>query len=112
MWTQQESLDAPLDPVKANGYAYAGADPINNYDPTGQAVNGQCFKENVKLGAESGHIVGAATGAIVGGVTSAVAGFGVGASVGILAGGVLGLLTGIFNGLASGAVSGQIACQE
>lgn len=35
MWTQQDSLEAPLDPVNANRYAYAGSDPINNYDPTG-----------------------------------------------------------------------------
>lgn len=35
VWTQQDSLDSPLDPVNANRYAYAGADPINNYDPTG-----------------------------------------------------------------------------
>ena len=34
-WTQQDTLDAPLDPANANRYAYAGADPINNTDPTG-----------------------------------------------------------------------------
>lgn len=33
--TQQDSLDAPLDPVNANRYACAGGDPINNYDPAG-----------------------------------------------------------------------------
>ena len=32
---QQDSLDAPLDPVNANRYAYAGGDPVNNFDPTG-----------------------------------------------------------------------------
>ncbi|MDO5619002.1 RHS repeat-associated core domain-containing protein [Kocuria sp.] len=37
VWTQQDSLDAPLDPVNANRYAYAGADPINNIDPAGLA---------------------------------------------------------------------------
>jgi len=35
VWVEQDSLDAPLDPVNANRYAYAGADPINNYDPAG-----------------------------------------------------------------------------
>lgn len=34
-WTQQDTLDVPLDPVNANRYAYAGADPVNNIDPTG-----------------------------------------------------------------------------
>lgn len=35
-WTQQDTLDAPIDPNNANRYAYAGADPINNTDPTGR----------------------------------------------------------------------------
>ena len=35
VWTQQDSLDAPLNPVNANRYAYAGGDPVNNFDPTG-----------------------------------------------------------------------------
>lgn len=35
VWTQQDSLDAPFDPVNANRYAYAGADPVNNFDPSG-----------------------------------------------------------------------------
>ncbi|MCR2826705.1 RHS repeat-associated core domain-containing protein [Microbacterium sp. zg.Y909] len=35
-WTQQDTLDAPLDPTNANRYAYAGCDPINNTDPTGR----------------------------------------------------------------------------
>ncbi|MFM9921251.1 RHS repeat domain-containing protein [Lacisediminihabitans sp. H27-G8] len=35
-WTQQDTLDAPLDPANANRYAYAGDDPINNLDPSGR----------------------------------------------------------------------------
>jgi hypothetical protein len=34
-WTQQDTLDSPLDPANANRYAYAGDDPINAIDPTG-----------------------------------------------------------------------------
>jgi RHS repeat-associated protein len=34
-WTQQDTLDAPLDPANANRYAFAGGDPINGGDPAG-----------------------------------------------------------------------------
>ena len=36
-WTQQDTLDAPLDPANANRYAYAGDDPVNNLDPLGRS---------------------------------------------------------------------------
>ncbi|WP_345075398.1 RHS repeat-associated core domain-containing protein, partial [Paeniglutamicibacter cryotolerans] len=39
-WTQQDTLDAPLDPANANRYAYAANDPTNNNDPTGRDVGG------------------------------------------------------------------------
>ena len=32
-WTQQETLNAPLDPANGDRYAYAADDPINNADP-------------------------------------------------------------------------------
>ena len=41
-WTQQDTLDSPLDPANANRYAYAGDDPINAEDPSGQSV-GACL---------------------------------------------------------------------
>jgi RHS repeat-associated protein len=35
-WTQQDTLDSPLDPGNANRYGFAALDPINNADPTGR----------------------------------------------------------------------------
>jgi RHS repeat-associated protein len=35
-FTQQDTLNAPLDPLNGNRYAFAGGDPVNNLDPTGQ----------------------------------------------------------------------------
>ncbi|WP_447655976.1 RHS repeat-associated core domain-containing protein [Microbacterium sp. M1A1_1b] len=34
-WTQQDTLDRPLDPSNGDRYAYAGGGPINSSDPTG-----------------------------------------------------------------------------
>ena len=37
-WTQQDPLEQPTDAVQAMRYGYAGADPINRADPTGQSI--------------------------------------------------------------------------
>jgi RHS repeat-associated protein len=48
-WTQQDTLDAPLDPANANRYAFGANDPINNSDPTGRL--------NVSCPAPGGYVV-------------------------------------------------------
>ncbi len=50
-FTQQVTLDAPLDHGNANRYAYPGGDPINHQDPTGFSY----------LGAAVGIVFGWAT---------------------------------------------------
>lgn len=37
-WTQQDTLDSPLSVGNVNRYAYAGDDPVNNADPSGQRL--------------------------------------------------------------------------
>ena len=72
-WTQQDTLDAPLDPANANRYAYAGDDPINNLDPTGRYLS-QCQSQaiNLAIGAIGlGFAYGVALLALAGGVTTA-----------------------------------------
>jgi RHS repeat-associated protein len=77
-WTQQDTLDAPIDPVNANRYAYAGCDPINMADPTGQAPNG-CNIGMLAIGTVNGILWTAAgllswtvAGAVVAGAAGVV----------------------------------------
>lgn len=63
-FTQQDNLDNPLDAANANRYAYAGDDPVNNTDPTGQH-SFYCVASVIGLGA-SLYGVGAATVALAG----------------------------------------------
>ncbi|MHA7178462.1 RHS repeat-associated core domain-containing protein [Arthrobacter sp. Sr24] len=60
-WTQQDTLDTPLDPANANRYAYAANDPINNTDPLGRLT---FFQQ--AAAALAGITVTAAVGAIPG----------------------------------------------
>jgi RHS repeat-associated protein len=86
-WTQQDTLDAPLDPVNANRYAYVGADPINGYDPVGLYDFGRTVVAGLG-GWTGGAVAGCITGAVVtspGGPTAA-AGCVLGGSIGATAG--------------------------
>ena len=58
-WTQQDTLDAPLDPANANRYAYAAGDPINGSDPTGQINNTDCALAGAGLALATVGLVGA-----------------------------------------------------
>jgi RHS repeat-associated protein len=49
-WTQQDTLDAPLDPSNANRYGFAALDPINNSDPSGQCAPGAATAGKVIAG--------------------------------------------------------------
>ncbi len=67
-WTQQDTLDSPLDPSNGNRYAFAASDPINNSDPTGFDCGGAIF--------------GAVTGVVATAASVAVIGTGVGGPIG------------------------------
>jgi RHS repeat-associated protein len=85
-WTQQDTLNAPLDPSNANRYQYSASNPIDRFDPTGEwswtdfggaifgGAAGGCAAGAVGSiwtgpGALAGCGIGAATGAVGGAVT-------------------------------------------
>jgi RHS repeat-associated protein len=39
-WTQQDPIDQPADLRQSNPYLFAGGDPVNLVDPTGEALPG------------------------------------------------------------------------
>jgi RHS repeat-associated protein len=86
-WTQQDTLDTPLDPANANRYAYAANNPINFSDPTGQDASADASCNLAVIGGaltSVGIILGAATGGVgllvfgSVGLGVAVAGYGLG----------------------------------
>ncbi|MCY1692882.1 RHS repeat-associated core domain-containing protein [Curtobacterium sp. SL109] len=90
-WIQRDTLDAPLSPSNANRYQYAGADPINNADPSGRAVGPSA------IGA-----VATGIGALAGAALCAAS-----AGLGCFLGGIgLGIIFGGFGGIVEETVSG------
>ncbi|MFW6187053.1 MAG: RHS repeat-associated core domain-containing protein, partial [Actinomycetota bacterium] len=92
-FSQQDTLDAPLDPANANRYAFAANDPINLSDPTGQITEG-CALALAGLGLSFVGIVAA-------GASTPVTG-----PVGI------GAMAGIISSVGGGALSGAGVVME
>jgi len=82
-WTQQDTLDAPLDPSNANRYAYAGDDPINGQDPSGGSEVSD-YLGSCAQGAATGLLIGAIDGTDFTGA-GAVANAGLGCGEGLAA---------------------------
>ena len=73
-WTQQDTLDHPLDPANANRYAYAGDDPINGSDPSGEYLS-SCTTQAINLAIGAlvlGVGYGGALAAVAAGITAPV----------------------------------------
>jgi len=100
-WTQQDTLNAPLDPANANRYTYVGGDPINGTDPTGLCSGVyDCGGKGGYIGTLAGGVVGGLVGGLasggIGAIPGAALGAGEGAFAGAVIGGVVGLATDIF----------------
>ena len=97
-WTQQDTLNAPLDPANANRYTYAGDDPVNLVDPRGTcgfdslSDFGDCIE--TPLAVATGCITGAASAienfGVIGTAIAGGAGDTVLAAGGCVAGGIAG----------------------
>ncbi|MGA1813690.1 RHS repeat-associated core domain-containing protein [Frondihabitans sp. 4ASC-45] len=98
-WTQQDTLDAPLDPKNANRYQFAGDDPINGSDPSGLCsvldtlgyIGGFSLLGGIGFGL-AGGLFGLAAGAATAGPTAG-----------------LSIPAGIAGGYAIGTAFGQVA---
>ncbi|MFJ3380521.1 RHS repeat-associated core domain-containing protein [Curtobacterium sp. NPDC090217] len=77
-WTQQDSLDSPLDPANADRYAYAGDAPVIQSDPTGASTYDDTFDQVcgplVGFGVTGGTYVAATIGSEATADTAGLAG--------------------------------------
>lgn len=73
-WTQQDTLDTPLNPHNANRYAFAANDPINNSDPLGLYSFGEGVSD-CAVGAATNAAIGLGLGLITGGGLSRFLGY-------------------------------------
>ncbi|MFJ3386021.1 MULTISPECIES: RHS repeat-associated core domain-containing protein [unclassified Curtobacterium] len=120
-WIERDTLDAPLSPTNANRYAFAGTDPVNSSDPSGQLAFEDVGKSAGYAGyagdiAEIGIAVGqgnskkAATkfvGAVVGGIAGATCeGIVAGATGGVGVVGTVGCIA--VAGVVSDATTGEL----
>ncbi|WP_371790433.1 hypothetical protein OG285_06145 [Streptomyces sp. NBC_01471] len=93
-FTTQDALTFIADPANGNRYAYAGDDPINNFDPTGM------FDFDSALSTLSSFItVGGGAGAVGGCVIAGVFTDGIGCPAGAIAGAGYGVGVGFVGGL-------------
>ncbi|GAB7038779.1 MULTISPECIES: RHS repeat-associated core domain-containing protein [Catenuloplanes] len=96
-FTQQDSLNLIGDPAQGNRYAYAGCNPVNYVDPTGQAVCSLVIQTLVYgLGAAAFAAIAAAGGGVILGVAISASTAG-GIAAGLTGAGVTaGFLSSIF----------------
>lgn len=101
-WTQPDPLDQTGDLREGNKYLYAGADPVNSTDPTGQWSLSVNFDAHLGLGGKVGFTVGSDGVGVQGQVG---AGIGLGADAKVSKDGVGGSELGGQAGYCAGACS-------